>query len=99
MTSIEQIARWSLSDAAEFRDPLALRQAPASKDRVELHIEGVVPDAAWAIEDTDRQVLASSASSRSLLGGLEVRADGPSLRISVPAAAERRLVLRSGGQA
>ena len=78
---------------------LALRQAPASKDRVELHIEGVVPDAAWAIEDTDRQVLASSASSRSLLGGLEVRADGPSLRISVPAAAERRLVLRSGGQA
>jgi hypothetical protein len=78
---------------------LALRQATASKDRVELHIEGVVPGAAWAIEDASGQMLASSASSRSLLGGLEVRAEGLALRISVPAAAERRLVLRSTGRA
>ena len=78
---------------------LALRQATASKDRVELHIEGVVPGAAWAIEDAGRQVLASSASSRSLLDGLVVRAEGPALRISVPPAAERRLILRSRGRA
>jgi hypothetical protein len=78
---------------------LALRQAPQQKGPVELRIEGVAPGAAWAIEDADRQVLASSSSRGSPLAGLEVRAEGPLLRISVPPAAERRLLLRSAGRA
>ena len=78
---------------------LALRQAPQQTGAVELRIEGVAPGAAWGVEDASRQVLASSSSRGSPLAGLEVHAEGPTLRILVPPAAERRLLLRAGGRA